>query len=238
MPSSLHKLYNKLFSFYGNQGWWPSFDFKKNKFNYAKENSLCEPEEKQKQAISFGSILTQNTNWHNAMKALISLNKKKMLSIKALAEENTQKIAEAIKSAGYYNQKAVYLKEFSQHIKDNYGCLTDFFSAKNLSEIRAELLSLKGIGFETVDSILLYAGFKPVFMVDAYTRRIYNRIFNENLKPYSLIQKRFMNELPENTTLYNEMHALLVKHAQSYCFKTRPLCEKCFLRKNCKQIQK
>jgi len=232
------KLFEKLYSYYGPQGWWPSFDFKKNVFTYNEKNTLIIPKEKQKQVIAFGAILTQNTAWHNAMKAIISLNKKGMLSIERLAKAKEKEIAENIRNAGYYNQKAEYLKCFSKYIKENYNSLTNFFNSNTLNELRKELLSIKGIGFETADSILLYAGFKPIFVIDAYTKRIYNRILKEKENSYLKLQEKLMKELPLNTKTFNEMHALIVKHAKIFCLKEKPLCNKCFLKNDCSYFSK
>jgi len=208
---ALIELYNKLYSSFGSQGWWPA----ERKFE------MC-----------IGAILTQNTSWGNVEKALQNLKKEKKLDARKIASMKKKELAELIRPAGYYNQKASYLKEFCLHLKKYDFSLNKMFE-KKLPELRKELLSVKGIGPETADSIILYAAEKPIFVVDAYTKRIINRVYNEKYKNYNELQELFHKNLPKETKLFNEFHALLVKLGKGYCRKEKPLCSKCPLRKEC-----
>ncbi len=219
-------LYKKLFSEYGKQNWWPVTEKGKTKPEYKNRKKLSE---KQKLEVCFGAILTQNTSWKNVEKAIIRLNKKNLIDAEKILKTRKQTLAKAIKSAGYFNQKAVYLKEFCRHLKKYDFSLNKFFAEKDL---RTELLSVKGIGKETADSILLYSAEKPVFVVDAYTKRIISRISGEKEKSYDELQNFFHKNLKKGAELFNEFHALFVEHAKQFCMK-KPLCKNCFLKKEC-----
>jgi endonuclease-3 related protein len=209
-------LYAKLYSAYGKQDWWPASRGKNKEFE-----------------VCIGAILTQNTAWSNVEKAISSLKSQNSLSIQAISGMRPQKLARLVKPAGYYNQKAGYLKEFCNHVLQKHsGKLQKLFS-QQIPALRSELLSLKGIGPETADSIILYAAGKPVFVIDAYTKRLNERLaLKPELKTYSELQSFFHSKLPKNTQLFNEFHALIVKHAKESCRK-KPACEKCFLKKDC-----
>jgi endonuclease-3 related protein len=205
------QVYKKLFKAFGPQHWWPA-------------SSSFE--------VIVGAILTQNTSWNNVEKAIANLKKERMLSIKKIALVNEKKLALLIKSAGYFNQKACYLKQFCQHLMKHFnGNLKKFFN-REIEEVRKELLSLKGIGNETADSILCYAGNKPAFVVDAYTLRFMKRFYGKNLS-YLEAQEFFVSKLPNNTELFNEFHALLVELGKNYC-KPKPLCRECPLNEECR----
>jgi len=199
--NKLKLIYDKLFEAFGTQNWWPYTDEKNKKLE-----------------VSIGAILTQNTNWQNVEKALDNLKKQNLLSSKGLEDIKIKRLAALIKSSGYYNQKAKKIKSFIKFLKSN----------KSIN--RESLLSIWGVGPETADSILLYAYDQPIFVVDAYTKRIMNRLgFKEGT--YDELQKLFMQNLPNNVQLYNEYHALLVKLGKDFC-KTKPLCEECPLKNN------
>lgn len=192
------KIYNLLFERYGKQEWWPVTS--KNK-----EFEVC-----------VGAILTQNTAWSNVEKAIKNLKENNLLSKEAILKVDIKKLAELIKPAGYFNQKARKLKEFSN------------FSGEITRE---NLLNIWGIGPETADSILLYAFNEPIFVIDAYTKRIFSRIgFKE--ESYDELQKLFMSKLTKDFKLFNEYHALIVKLAKEHC-KTKPECVNCQLNKIC-----
>lgn len=162
------------------------------------------------------TILTQNTNWQNVEKALNNLKTKNLLSLKKLEAISIKKLATLIKPSGYYNQKAKKIKGFIKFLKSN----------KQIN--RENLLSVWGIGPETADSILLYAYGYPIFVIDAYTKRILNRLgFKE--ETYDDLQKLFMQNLPKNIQIYNEYHALLVRLGKYSC-KAKPLCKECPLK--------
>lgn len=166
--------------------------------------------------ICVGAILTQNTNWKNVEKAIKNLKERNLLNKEAIQNTPEKELASLIKPAGYYNQKAKKLKAF----------------VKFEGEItRENLLNIWGIGPETVDSILLYAYNKPIFVIDAYTKRVINRLGYKE-QTYDELQTLFMENLPTDEKLFNEFHALLVQLGKNYC-KTKPVCEKCPLRKEC-----
>jgi endonuclease-3 related protein len=208
---NLLELYKKLYTYFGPQHWWPA----QTKFE-----------------VCVGAILTQNTAWQNVEKAIANLKKVRKLSLQGMLSLSEKELAGLIRSAGYYNQKAKRLKLFCEYVKENYnGSLRRFFN-KSLDELRKELLSLHGIGSETADSIILYAAEKPSFVIDAYTVRIIERVYNIRFKSRTELKQFFENRLPKDTKLYNEYHALLVELAKNFC-KKKPLCDKCPINKKC-----
>jgi len=227
MKITPQKLYVKLSKKFGNLNWWP---IDKRYHEIVGSDSRYE--------IIVGAILTQNTNWPNVEKALKNLKSEKMLDIKKISEINIEYLKKLIKPSGFFNQKAKRLKNLSLYIKNSYNCDLNKFFNKDLQDIRKELLTLNGIGPETADSILLYAGNKPIFVVDAYSKRICERLpLCKNLN-YDEIQNYFQNELlktyhkDEITKIYNELHALIVNLAKKYC-KKKPDCDKCFIKTDC-----
>lgn len=205
----LLEIYNKLYSFYGPQHWWPGDT----------------PFE-----IAVGAILTQNTNWGNVEKAIKNLKDAKALSAKAIHELPLQRLASLIKPAGYFNVKAMRLKSFIDFLIKHYNGSMKQMKKEEIEPLRKKLLNVHGIGPETADSILLYALDKPVFVIDAYTKRVLSRhkILDYNAS-YEEYQTLFHKELDEDIQLFNEYHALFVRVGKDYC-KPKPLCEKCPLR--------
>jgi endonuclease III related protein len=176
-------------------------------------------------------ILTDNTSWKNVEKAVSQLNKNQLIDITKILDADNKKLAEIIKPSGYYNQKAKKLRNFSLFLIENYYGSLKLFFKNDIVKLREELLSVNGIGPETADSIILYAAQKPIFVIDAYTRRIMGRIgFKE--ESYEDLQRLFMDNLELDERLFNEYHALLVELGKNTCKKT-PLCDKCPLNKNC-----
>jgi len=167
--------------------------------------------------IIVGAILTQNTAWKNVEKAIKNLYKNNAFSRKAILEMPMEKLADIIKPSGYYKQKAKKLKEIAK-LK---GKIT-----------RERLLKVWGIGKETCDAILLYAYNKPVFVIDAYTQRIFSRLGFKKLD-YDSLQKLFEENIPKDIEIYKEYHALLDELAKNYCKKKNPLCYKCPISKFC-----
>ena len=211
------KVYNRLLSHYGPQGWWPIHNHKgsnptktgSSKGYHPKDYSF--PRNKKEQfEICMGAILTQNTSWPNVEKAIINLHKIKCTTPKAIIDVDDKTLKEAIRPAGYFNQKSAYLKAFA-----------DFF-IKNKNPTREELLKVKGVGPETADSILLYAFNRPEFVVDAYTKRIfsYHNCFNID-DSYDTIKSFFESSLPRDQKIFQEFHALIVEHAKNH-FKKQP----------------
>ncbi|MFA5069087.1 MAG: endonuclease III domain-containing protein [Candidatus Omnitrophota bacterium] len=202
--------YNILLKVYGRQYWWPA-------------ESPFE--------VIVGAILTQNTSWSNVEKAIKGLRQKGLLSPNGLKKAGLKTIASAIRPCGYYNIKAIRLKCFIDFLFKGYKGRVKNMAPQDTSLLRERLLEIKGIGPETCDSILLYALDKPVFVVDAYTRRIAKCIgLARDDHDYDSISGMFMDNLPGDTALFNEYHALIVRHAKDVC-RSRPLCGQCVLRK-------
>lgn len=202
----LTEMFNLLYAALGAQNWWPA------------ETEL---------EMMVGAILTQNTNWNNVEKAIENLRKGDLLSVAGLRDIPISVLAEYIRPAGYYNIKARRLKNLIGHIEGtHYGDINTFLSL-DTDALRSELLSVRGIGRETADSIVLYGAGKPLFVVDTYTYRILARheIVQEEAG-YDELQSLFMDNLPHDVELFKEFHALIVKTGKVYCRK-KPLCPTC-----------
>jgi endonuclease-3 related protein len=221
------RLYQILEEKFGDLNWWPMDQ------SYHEEHDSDPRFE-----VIVGAILTQNTAWSNVEKALINLKSKKMLNIRSIADSEIENLQEMIKPSGFFKQKAQRLKNLAFYLKRKYNYNLDYFFNREAHIIRQELLSLNGIGPETADSILLYAGNKTVFVVDAYTRRICERLPLDTDISYDAIQSYFQTELAKSyskkdiTQVYNELHALIVIFAKKIC-KKKPLCDSCPLEKHC-----
>jgi len=174
-----------------------------------------------------GAVLTQNTAWMNVEKAIARLKARQVLTLEALRRLPEKELAQLIRPSGYFNVKARRLKAVVAFIYESHGGDLDRMFSADGAQLRKTLLSVKGLGPETVDSILLYAGGLPFFVVDAYTRRIFerHRLIDEK-RSYPEIQNDFMSRLPHEADLFNEYHALLVKTAKIYC-KKNPECSRC-----------
>ena len=175
-----------------------------------------------------GAILTQNTSWSNVEKAIVNLKKAGLLtSASVMAKADTAKLSRLIRQAGFYNLKTRRLKNLLAFLSDRYDFKLSNVSRVKTDDLKAQLLGVNGIGPETCDSILLYAFNKPVFVIDAYTRRVFSR---HRMLPrecsYDKAQNIFMSNLPHDRRLYNEFHALIVRLAKDFC-KTKPNCAKC-----------
>jgi endonuclease-3 related protein len=178
--------------------------------------------------IVIGAILTQNTNWKNVEKAIGNLKENDLLTPQALYALDPEKLAELIRPAGYYNIKTRRIRNFLSFLKSE--AELDLLQLKNhsLDELRPKILAVNGIGPETADSILLYALDFPTFVVDAYTARMMNRhgVVHEDID-YHELQALFVDVLPENVSVYNEYHALIVRVGKDWCKKKKGLCESC-----------
>ncbi|HAS88478.1 MAG TPA: endonuclease [Desulfovibrio sp.] len=182
--------------------------------------------------IAVGAILVQNTNWTNVEKAINNLKENDGLTTQGLRKFSMEELQELIKPSGFFRMKAVRLNNFLDFLDDNSArCITDLEEVKT-PQLREKLLAVNGIGPETADSILLYALNKPVFVVDAYTRRIFNRhmLIHEDIN-YHELQDFFMDVLDPDVEMYNEYHALIVRTAKAWCKKSNPDCENCPLGK-------
>ncbi len=203
---ALRKIYDSLFEYFGPQNWWPGDT----------------PFE-----IAVGAILTQNTNWGNVEKAINNLKHRKCLSANALHKISHRKLASLIKPAGYFNIKAKRLKNFLDFLATNFKHSMKRMKSEDTNVLRARLLNVNGIGPETADSILLYALDKPIFVIDAYTKRVLSRHKLAAEKPdYDELQELFHNNLPMDLKLFNEFHALFVMVGKDYC-KPKPRCSGC-----------
>jgi endonuclease-3 related protein len=206
----LTDIYHILFKAFGPQHWWPG------------ETPF---------EIAVGAILTQNTNWDNVEKAINNLKRQKALKAKALYETPHKELALLIKPAGYFNIKTKRLKEFLNFLVNHYRGSMERMRTEDTQLLRKKLLNINGIGPETADSILLYALEKPVFVIDAYTKRVLIRHkFISEKTTYHELQEIFHKNLPKDTTLFNEYHALFVRLGKDFC-KTKPKCEGCPLEK-------
>ena len=201
-----------MYTAYGPQRWWPG------------ETAL---------EIIVGAILTQSAAWTNVEKALSNLTAAGVLSPEGLRTLAEDQLAALIRPSGYFNAKASKLKAFVALLDERYGGDLDRMLGSPVDELRAALLTTHGIGPETADSILLYAVGRPVFVIDAYTRRTFSRL---GLRPesdsYHGWQRLFMTVLPSDASLFNEYHALIVRHGKEVCRK-RPLCARCPLAEVC-----
>ncbi|MBI2902888.1 MAG: endonuclease III domain-containing protein [Candidatus Methylomirabilis oxyfera] len=205
----LMALYRRLLRHFGPQLWWPA----RSRFE-----------------MIVGAILTQNTAWTNVKRAIARMRAERLLTPDRIDAAPHGTLARLIRSSGYYNMKAGRLKQFTGFLSTRYGgSLTRMFQTE-LPRLREELLGISGIGEETADSILLYAGNRPIFVVDAYTRRVLERhgLIRAGTS-YREIQWLFMDRLPADAALFNEYHALLVALGKVYCQKT-PRCDVCPLR--------
>ena len=177
-----------------------------------------------------GAILTQNTSWTNVKRAIAAMRVERLLTPHGIDAAPHSTLARLIRSSGYYNIKVGRLKQFTHFLLTRYGGSLRRMFRTEPQRLREELLAVSGIGQETADSILLYAGDRPFFVVDAYTRRVLERhgLITENAT-YGEIQRLFMDHLPADAALFNEYHALLVAVGKEYC-RNRPRCETCPLR--------
>ena len=208
-PLPLRSYFDALLAAHGPQHWWPG----RSRFE-----------------IVVGAILTQNTSWTNVERAIRNLRAARMLSPQAILRVRSARLAQFLRPSGYFRQKAKTLKSFVNFLYAAYaGSLSRLFATRK-DILRAQLLALRGIGPETADSILLYAGKHPVFVVDAYTRRILERHGQAHPKlAYDKIRTMFESALPVDHQLFNEFHALIVHVGKNYCRPNNPRCSECSL---------
>ena len=208
ISQTLQVIYHRLMAYYGPQHWWPA----------------REPFE-----VIVGAILTQSAAWINVEKAIANLKAAGVLSPGALRRLPHSDVARLIHPCGYYNAKAHKLQAFASWLGEQYQDNLDNLFAGDIDCLRPQLLAIYGIGEETADSIILYAANKPTFVIDAYTRRIISRIgLAPHINSYATYQSLFMANLPADTRLFNEYHALLVCLAKDVC-QPHPLCRQCCL---------
>jgi endonuclease-3 related protein len=204
--AGLRRVYRRLRQRFGPAGWWPG------------ETPF---------EVCVGAILTQNTSWSNVERALAHLRRRGRLSFEGLSGLSPARLAPMIRSSGYYNVKARRLKAFVGFLGREYGGRVEAMAGEEPGTLRAKLLGVDGIGRETADSIVLYAAGLPLFVVDAYTRRVFSRLgLIEGSEPYDAIQAFFMARLPRDAALYNDYHAQIVLLGKDVC-RPRPRCAAC-----------
>jgi len=207
MHATLGEIYQRLWDAFGPQHWWPG-------------ESPFE--------VMIGAVLVQNTNWQNVKRAIANLRQADLLEPHALYAVPLEELESLIRPAGYFRIKARRLHNLLKFLVERYGGSLEAMFRTDLQTLRAELLAVPGIGPETADSILLYAGGLPIFVVDTYTHRIFARHgWIDFDADYHAIQDHFQSGLPSDASLYNEYHALLVNLGKHYCRKTKPKCPEC-----------
>jgi endonuclease-3 related protein len=208
----LTEIYRLLFASYGPQHWWPA-------------DTTFE--------VMVGAILTQSAAWGNVEKAISNLKQAEALTPVSLRQLPIDELAKLIYPSGYYKAKALKLKKFVERLEEAYQDSLDKLFSLDIPQLRNELLSIHGIGPETADSIILYAAHNPTFVIDAYTRRIISRLgLSPQRDDYAAFQALFMDNLPADEKLFNEYHALFVRHGKESC-KKAPLCDHCCLKGLC-----
>jgi endonuclease III related protein len=209
MDVTLAAIYERLLAHYGPQAWWPG------------ESPL---------EVMVGAVLTQNTSWKNVERALANLREAGLLDLQALYELPVEELAELIRPAGYFRLKAGRLRRLLELIFERYDGSLEAMFAENVHELRQELLGVNGVGPETADSILLYAGGLPTFVIDTYTHRVMKRHgWIDFETDYHGLKEHFESALEREVSLYNEFHALFVRVGNEFCRK-QPRCDACPLR--------
>jgi endonuclease-3 related protein len=210
--ASLRRIYACLLERFGPAGWWPG------------ETPF---------EVCVGAILVQNTAWTNAAMALAVLRSRGLLDFVALRRVSASQLEPLIRSSGYYRVKARRLRAFLGFLEARYGGRVEAMREERRFRLRAALLEVPGIGRETADSIVLYAAGLPLFVVDAYTRRVFARLgLVRGDEPYDTLQRFFMERLPPRAGVYNDFHAQIVVLGKDYC-RARPLCGRCPLAEVC-----
>lgn len=218
-------VYRRLLGAYGPQGWWPVTPVSGKRPRY-RPGFWGLLSERERLEICVGAILAQNTNWKNAEAALEKLTAAKLWSVEALARVPVPRLSRLIRSSGYFNQKALKIKAFIRHAARQGRGLGSWLS-HSLPVLREELLGLWGIGPETADSILLYAGGRLSFVIDAYTLRVGARLGWFREKPaYERARDFMMKSVTASARVYAEYHALIVELAKRHCRAT-PACPGC-----------
>ncbi|CAK0763234.1 putative DNA repair glycosylase MJ1434 [Gammaproteobacteria bacterium] len=212
--NGLRQIHDVLFAAYGPQHWWPG------------ETPF---------EVMVGAVLTQNTTWSNVERVIRALVEAKYLDPDVISAADPAILGVLLRPSGYFNVKARRLQNFCRWYlaRGKEECLLTLPT----QELRHELLTVKGVGPETADDILLYAFNRPVFVIDAYTRRLVTRLgFARGNEPYETLRALFEEELGPNVALYNEYHALIVHHAKNFCRKQRPNCVNCVLAVHCPKL--
>jgi endonuclease-3 related protein len=211
MVMDLTGIYAQLLDRFGQQRWWPM------------TNGFSPPEWE----VCIGAVLTQNTNWNNVEKAMVNLKAEKILSPVDMIGTERPDLERLIRPSGFYRQKAARLRVLADFVLGFGG-----FRRFSRKATRQQLLGVHGLGPETADSILLYALGRPVFVIDAYTKRVFARLGFKDRKDYDGWKRLFESGFPKDVGMYKEFHALIVELAKNYC-RPRPLCGHCALNSRC-----
>ncbi len=207
-------LLSTLLNQYGPQGWWPA-------------DSRLE--------MAVGAILVQNTSWLNSARAIDELRRRDLLDAEAIVDHPAVEIEEALRPSGFYRQKAARIKRFCRWLILEGGF--DALDSRDTWELRRSMLELNGVGPETADCILLYALQRPLFVADAYARRILGRtgfVDRARVSDYELTRQAIESQSNLDADAFNELHALLVEHGKRACKKQEPLCDQCVLAPRCR----
>lgn len=210
----LMEIYHRLYRHFGPRHWWPA------------ETPF---------EVIVGAILTQNVSWRSAAAAIKNLKEADLLSLPGILSCEEAELAALVRPARYHFQKAKKLQAFCQVVQEEYRGDLEAFLSQELEPLRRRLLRIYGIGPETADAIILYAAGKPIFVIDAYTHRIFNRLgfFPEKIS-YREMQRFFMEHLPPEVPLYNEYHAQIDALGHHLCLKRSPRCSPCPLSDLCR----
>lgn len=212
LRDSLLDIYDRLYDHYGPQHWWPS-------------DSRFE--------MMVGAVLTQATAWTNVEKAISNLVAADVLSPRAIRDIGQARLSRLVHPSGYFNSKARKIKALATYLGERFNDDLDAMSREDSGRLREELLGVYGIGEETADDILLYAMGEPTFIVDNYTRRVFSRIgLAPDKTSYSIYRSLFMDHLPTGVELFQEYHALIVRHGKQVC-RNKPKCHGCPLMSVC-----
>lgn len=210
---SLYQLFQRMFRAYGPQNWWPG-------------ESAFE--------VMVGAVLTQNTSWVNVERAITNLKRQNVLSASRITALPHDRLARLLTPAGYFNVKATRLKNFCHWYQEAGGLRK--LQSLSTPDLRRQLLAVNGVGAETADDMLLYAFNRPVFVIDAYTRRLFRRLdIIDGKESYEMLRALFekrLSRVKEKVAVFNEYHALIVHHGKYFC-RSKPLCSECCLRKSC-----
>jgi len=212
----LLKIYERLYEYFGPQSWWPA------------ENDF---------EVAIGAILTQRTTWRNVEKTLEALKQHGVLHPDNILDLSDHSLSSLLRQCGFYKQKTRYLRNFCETLMRDFHGEIASLRKMNFEQAKNWLLSIKGIGPETADSILLYACEFPTFVIDTYTQRIISRLEPATKSSYSALNARFERELPANLEIYRQYHALLVELGKRNC-KSQPLCDDCPISVMCSHILK
>ena len=210
---SLPEIYQRLLARYGAQGWWPA------------ETPF---------EVMVGAVLTQATAWTNVEMAIANLRDADALSPRAVREMDAAALEALIRPSGFFRVKARRLRSLCEFVGARFADDIEAMAREPADSLRREILAVDGVGEETADDILLYALGFPIFVVDAYARRLFHRLgASAEDARYADLQRMFHAALPRDAALFNEYHALIVRHAIAKCRKRAPLCESCPLADAC-----